>query len=156
LFLAMEYLEGPTLYESLQQSGALPLERALEISIECAGALECAHRRGIVHRDFKPLNVMLGSGAQGAVKVVDLGVARLIEEAGATPTGVVVGTPQYLSPEQCRGELAVAASDQYALGLVLYEMVVGRPAFTADTALRYLYLHQFDTFPPASQVRREP
>ncbi len=147
--LVMELVEGPTLAERLQQ-GAMPLEEALAIARQMAEAIEYAHERGIVHRDLKPSNVKLTS--EGAVKVLDFGLAKALEEAPpreqdgkdesqsptlsgrATRAGVILGTAAYMSPEQAKGKGADRRSDVWSFGVVLYEMLSGRQAFTGETA----------------------
>src|SRR6266581_3238422 len=142
-FLVMEYLEGQTLAERLQK-GALPIEHVLKIGIEIADALDKAHRQGIVHRDLKPGNIML---TKSGAKLMDFGLAKpaqaaLIASAGVgTPTlsnrltvdGTIVGTFQYMAPEQLEGKEADVRSDIFAFGALLYEMVTGKPAFTGKT-----------------------
>jgi serine/threonine-protein kinase len=148
--LVMELVEGPTLAERLQQ-GAMPLEEALSVARQMAEAIEHAHERGIVHRDLKPLNVKLT--AEGAVKVLDFGLAKALEEAppagqddshsptlsaGATRAGVILGTAAYMSPEQVKGKGADRRSDVWAFGVVLYEMLSARQAFPGETASEIL------------------
>lgn len=155
LFLAMEYVEGMTLARALAQ-GPVSIEDTLEIARQCASALDYAHQKHVVHRDFKPDNVMLSdlSGAR-MVKVVDFGIARLLEQNDLTQPGDLIGTPKYISPEQCRGELATAQTDQYALGLVVYELLTGEAAFQANSTLGYLHLHQHVMPSPPSTIRQE-
>lgn len=134
-FIAEELIEGVTLAERLS-SGQLPPEEAIRIGIQCAMALETAHRAGIVHRDVKPENIMLRP--DGLVKIVDFGLAR-IGEAGqtspqATQAGSIMGTPRYMSPEQARGEKLDARSDIFSLGAVLYEMFTGHAAFPGKSS----------------------
>ncbi|MCB9556394.1 MAG: serine/threonine protein kinase [Deltaproteobacteria bacterium] len=156
LFLAMEYIEGSSLDLPLARDALSPL-RALNIAHQCAAALAYAHSRQIIHRDFKPQNVMLTRLlGRDHIKVLDFGVARMLEEGGSTAPGAIVGTPRYLSPEQCRGEVATAQSDQYALGLVLYELLTGQPAIVADNAVGYIHTHQHAMPRPPSQVRPQP
>jgi len=148
LFLAMEYLEGQSL-EVVMQQGPLPIMQAVNIAYQCAAALDCAHNAGIIHRDLKPENVIVTKvSGQDHVKVLDFGIAHWAEEKDITPAGVVIGTPQYMSPEQCRGEVTTALSDQYSLGLVLYEMLSGKPAFEADSLVAYLFVQQKNVVPP--------
>lgn len=130
-FIAEELIEGFTLRQLLK-GGKLPVEHALALAIQCAGALSAAHRAGIVHRDIKPENIMVRP--DGVAKIVDFGLARIAEPrpewaVDATKTGSVMGTPRYMSPEQARGEQLDARSDIFSLGAVLFEMVSGRPAF---------------------------
>ena len=141
-FLVMEFLEGETLAERLER-GALPLEDALKVAMEVAGALEKAHRQGVVHRDLKPSNVML---TEGGAKLLDFGLAKLKHErlpagtlsalrtnASMTATGMILGTLEYLSPEQLEGKEADARTDIFAFGATVYEMVTGKKAFEGKT-----------------------
>ena len=142
LFLAMEYLDGPTLKELLEREGRLSRERAIGVALQVAEALEEAHGRGIVHRDLKPANVMLvrrGSDPD-FVKVLDFGVAK-ITGVDLTSTDRIVGTPAYMSPEQLRGEPLDGRSDIYSLGIVLYEMLAGRLPFRAETPAGFMHKH---------------
>jgi serine/threonine protein kinase/cytochrome c-type biogenesis protein CcmH/NrfG len=131
---AMPFIEGESLRARLDRDGALPLDDALRITDAVAGALETAHAHGIVHRDIKPENVLL----QGdRVYVVDFGIGKALVETGGerlTSTGIAIGTPAYMSPEQASAEAADARSDQYSLATMLYEMLVGEPPFTGPTA----------------------
>ena len=129
----MEYVDGDTLRDVLKKEGPLPPKRAMEIVADICAALDFSHRHGIVHRDIKPANVMLNRA--GAVKVMDFGIARAVADGQATmtATAAVIGTAQYLSPEQARGEAVDARSDVYATGCVLYELLCGAPPFTGDS-----------------------
>jgi eukaryotic-like serine/threonine-protein kinase len=138
-YFVMEFLDGLTLASLLHRQGALPLTRAVSIGLQTARALSAAHAQGIVHRDMKPENVMVlqRPGQPDLVKVLDFGVAKVSTGpgfGGQTQLGVVVGTPQYMSPEQAMGVAVDARTDLYALGLILYEMVTGKPTFVGDTA----------------------
>jgi tRNA A-37 threonylcarbamoyl transferase component Bud32/ABC-type transporter Mla MlaB component len=153
LFLAMEHVEGVSLGRVLA-SGALPVHRVVELGMQCASALAFAHSVGVIHRDVKPENVMVTEVSErDLVKLLDFGIARLTEGASQTKAGVLLGTPQYMSPEQCRGETATEHSDQYALGLVLYEMATGRVAVESDSVVGYMYRHQHVVPPPPSRFR---
>ncbi|MBA3655324.1 MAG: serine/threonine protein kinase, partial [Actinobacteria bacterium] len=148
-FIVMEYVDGPTLAELMAEEGRLPETRAAEIGMEIAAALAAAHQQGIVHRDVKPGNVLLGAG--GMVKVVDFGIARAVAgNTALTRPGTIVGSVSYLSPEQAMGQEIGTASDIYSLGVVLYAMVTGRPPFQADTpvAIAHQHVHQ-DPVPPS-------
>jgi serine/threonine-protein kinase len=142
LFYTMPFVEGPTLRRRLEQQRQLPLEEVLRIAREVASALDYAHRRGVVHRDVKPENVLL---ADGHAMVADFGLARALEAAAGprlTASGVVLGTPAYLSPEQAAGSQATdGRADQYALGCVVYEMLAGQPPFTGPTAESLVHQH---------------
>lgn len=139
IYLAMEYVEGEPLTEVLEREGALPVGRAASICIQVAGALQAAHDLGIVHRDLKPDNIMLTRGRDGAdaVKVVDFGIAKAAGGEGGqkvTRTGLVVGTPEFMSPEQLAGDPLDGRSDVYSLGLVFFNMLTGTLPFPADSA----------------------
>ncbi|GGK62879.1 hypothetical protein Sme01_04940 [Sphaerisporangium melleum] len=141
LFLVMELIEGGNLADRLAAAGALGIEEVVRIGTQTAAGLAAAHRLGVVHRDVKPANLLLA--ADGTVKVVDFGIARLADQAGAalTGTGMIVGTGAYLAPERALGREALPASDVYALGCVLYELLAGRPPFRADTPTALLFQH---------------
>ncbi|WP_199176347.1 Stk1 family PASTA domain-containing Ser/Thr kinase [Actinomyces qiguomingii] len=140
-FIVMEYVEGHTVRELLGEGEAVPIAEAVEITTGVLDALEYSHRAGIVHRDIKPGNIMLTQA--GAVKVMDFGIARAVEDSAATvtQTHAVVGTAQYLSPEQARGEVVDARSDLYSTGCLLYELLTGQPPFTGDSAVAIAYQH---------------
>jgi serine/threonine protein kinase len=145
LFLVMELIEGYTLADLVAEQGPLPIGWAAAIAAQVCGVLAIAHERGLVHRDIKPQNLMLTR--DGTVKVLDFGVATVLDAAGVpriTRTGEPVGTPAYMAPEQLRGERATPRTDLYALGCVLYELLAGQPVFTATTqhALSYKHLEE--------------
>ncbi len=141
-FYTMPFVEGETLRRRLQQERQLPLEEGLRIAREVAGALDYSHRRGVVHRDVKPENILL---ADGHAMVADFGLARAVEAAGAqrlTASGVVLGTPAYLAPEQAAGAAHLdGRTDQYSLGCVVYEMLAGQPPFTGPTNESLVHQH---------------
>lgn len=141
LFLVMELVEGDSLARLLTRSGALPAARVARIAAQAAAGLAAAHRQGIVHRDIKPGNLLLDT--DGTVKIGDFGIARFLDDPGAalTATGQIVGTSLYLAPERALGRPAGPASDLYALGCVLYQLLTGRPPFQADTAVAILHQH---------------
>jgi len=151
-YIVMEYVEGSTLRDLLATGSRLVPERALEITDGILGALAYSHQQGIVHRDIKPANVMLTR--DGEVKVMDFGIARAVADAGATmtQTSAVIGTAQYLSPEQARGEQVDARSDLYSTGCLLYELLTGRPPFTGDSPVSVAYQHVREDPAPPSQV----
>ena len=151
-YIVMEYVEGHTVRELLGDGEAVPIPEAVEITTGVLDALEYSHRAGIVHRDIKPGNIMLTS--TGAVKVMDFGIARAIEDSAATvtQTHAVVGTAQYLSPEQARGELVDARSDLYSTGCLLYELLTGQPPFTGDSAVAIAYQHVREIPKPPSAL----
>jgi beta-lactam-binding protein with PASTA domain/tRNA A-37 threonylcarbamoyl transferase component Bud32 len=140
-YIVMEYVEGETLRDVLRREGVLDPDRAMELSADICGALDFSHRNGIVHRDVKPGNVMITP--QGTVKVMDFGIARAVSDSAATmtSTAAVIGTAQYLSPEQARGEGVDARSDVYSVGCLLYELVTGTPPFTGDSPVAVAYQH---------------
>ncbi|MCC5952294.1 MAG: Stk1 family PASTA domain-containing Ser/Thr kinase, partial [Acidimicrobiia bacterium] len=152
-FIAMEYVDGRSLSEVIRAEGTLPPKRAAEIAAQAAGALEAAHRAGVVHRDVKPGNILLTP--QGQVKVADFGIAQALsssEQLSLTQTGAVMGTATYFSPEQAQGHQVDARTDLYSLGCVLYEMLTGRPPFSGDTPVAIAYMHvQNQPDPPSAR-----
>ncbi len=151
-YIVMEYVDGQTLRQLLQSGRRLLPERALEMTAGVLAALDYSHRHGIVHRDIKPANVMLTRG--GEVKVMDFGIARAVADSSATMTqgAAVLGTAQYLSPEQARGEIVDARSDLYSTGCLLYELLVGRPPFTGDSPVSVAYQHVSEPPVPPSNI----
>lgn len=150
-YIVMEYVDGQTLRDIVKTEGPMSEHRAMEIMADVCAALDFSHRTGIVHRDVKPANVMITSG--GAVKVMDFGIARAVHDgqAAMTQTAAVIGTAQYLSPEQARGDLVDARSDVYASGCVLYELLAGEPPFTGDSPVSVAYQHvREDPSPPSA------
>jgi eukaryotic-like serine/threonine-protein kinase len=145
-YIVMEFVNGRTLKEVLAGEGRIMPRRALEIVAEICSAIEFSHRHGIIHRDIKPGNVMLTQ--TGQIKVMDFGIARALSSGASTmtQTSAVIGTAQYLSPEQARGETVDARSDVYATGCVLYELLCGHPPFVGDSPVSVAYQH----------VREEP
>src|SRR5262245_50245603 len=153
-FIVMEFGNGRTLKEVLASEGRLMPRRALEITADICAALEFSHRHGIIHRDVKPGNVMLTQ--TGQVKVMDFGIARALASGASTmtQTSAVIGTAQYLSPEQARGEAVDARSDVYATGCVLYELLTGHPPFVGDNPVSVAYQHvREDPRPPSASNR---
>src|SRR4051812_18034990 len=140
-YIVMEYVEGETLRDVLRRERRLSPERAMSLTADICAALDFSHRNGIVHRDVKPGNVMITP--QGTVKVMDFGIARAVSDSAATmpSTAAVIGTAQYLSPEQARGEGVDARSDVYSAGCLLYELVTGTPPFTGDSPVAVAYQH---------------
>ena len=146
----MEYVAGRTLRDILREGRKILPERALEITSGVLSALDYSHRAGIIHRDIKPGNVMLTPS--GDVKVMDFGIARAISDASSamTQTAAVVGTAQYLSPEQARGETVDSRSDVYSAGCLLYELLTGRPPFVGDSPVAVAYQHVREPAVPPS------
>jgi len=140
-YIVMEYVEGETLRDVIRREGHLSPERAMSLAADICGALDFSHRNGIVHRDVKPGNVMITP--QGTVKVMDFGIARAVSDSAATmtSTAAVIGTAQYLSPEQARGDSVDARSDVYSMGCLLYELVTGAPPFMGDSPVAVAYQH---------------
>lgn len=151
-YIVMEHVDGQTLRQLVASGRRLLPERALEITAGILAALDYSHRHGIVHRDIKPANVMLTR--TGEVKVMDFGIARALADASATMTAAsaVMGTAQYLSPEQARGEVVDARSDLYSTGCLLYELLTGRPPFQGDSPVSVAYQHVSEAPLPPSQV----
>ena len=150
-YIVMEYVDGRTLRDIVKTEGPLPGQRAMEIMADVSAALDFSHRHGIIHRDVKPANVMITR--TGAVKVMDFGIARAVHDgqAAVTQTAAVIGTAQYLSPEQARGEAVDARSDVYAAGCVLFELLTGEPPFTGDSPVAVAYQHvREDPKPPSA------
>ncbi|SDE64428.1 Stk1 family PASTA domain-containing Ser/Thr kinase [Rhodococcus tukisamuensis] len=140
-YIVMEYVEGDTLRDIVRREGPMPARRAMEVIADVCAALDFSHRNGIVHRDIKPANIMINRA--GAVKVMDFGIARAISDSSSpmTQTAAVIGTAQYLSPEQARGEQVDARSDVYSLGCVLFEILTGEPPFKGDSPVAVAYQH---------------
>ncbi len=151
-FIVMEYVEGHTVRDILRDGNAVPIEEAAEITAGVLSALEYSHHAGIVHRDIKPANVMLTP--TGAVKVMDFGIARAVADSAATmtQTQAVIGTAQYLSPEQARGETVDARSDLYSTGCLLFELLTGRPPFIGDSPVAVAYQHVREAAPTPSSI----
>ncbi len=139
-YIVMEYVDGQTLREIVKTSGPMTQQKVIEVMADVCAALDFSHRHNIIHRDVKPANIMINRA--GAVKVMDFGIARALGEGqNVTQTAAVIGTAQYLSPEQARGEAVDARSDVYAAGCVLFELLTGDPPFTGDTPVAVAYQH---------------
>ncbi|WP_087508032.1 Stk1 family PASTA domain-containing Ser/Thr kinase [Cellulomonas iranensis] len=151
-FIVMEYVEGHTVRDILRDGHAVPIDEAVEITAGVLSALEYSHHAGIVHRDIKPANVMITP--TGAVKVMDFGIARAVADSAATmtQTQAVIGTAQYLSPEQARGEQVDARSDLYSTGCLLFELLTGRPPFVGDSPVAVAYQHVRENPPVPSSI----
>jgi serine/threonine-protein kinase len=139
-YIVMEYVDGQTLREIIKTTGPMSQQRVIEVMADVCAALDFSHRHQIIHRDVKPANIMINRA--GAVKVMDFGIARALGEGqNVTQTAAVIGTAQYLSPEQARGEPVDARSDVYAAGCVLFELLTGEPPFTGDSPVAVAYQH---------------
>src|ERR1700687_1420257 len=148
----MECFDGITLRDIVHTDGPMPPRRAIETIADACPALYFSHQHGIIHRDVKPANIMISKA--GPVKVMDFGIARAIADGGnsVTQTAAVIGTAQYLSPEQARGETVDARSDVYSLGCVLYEILTGEPPFIGDSPVAVAHQHvREDPVPPSKR-----
>lgn len=153
LFLSMEYVDGETLAARIRRRGALPPGEAVPILCDVAAGVAAAHEAGVVHRDLKPQNVLLGGGASArAVKVIDFGLATSSFFAGMTATGMIMGTPEYMAPEQIRGGACDARTDVYALGAVAYHVLCGRPPFLGETPIAVGFAHLTDPPRPPREL----
>ncbi|MGA1592919.1 MAG: Stk1 family PASTA domain-containing Ser/Thr kinase, partial [Candidatus Nanopelagicales bacterium] len=148
-YIVMEYVDGTTLRDIIKSGRKLPPERGLRIIAGVLDALAYSHRHGIIHRDIKPANIMIARS--GEVKVMDFGIARALADASNTMTGgqTVMGTAQYLSPEQAKGEAVDARSDLYSAGVLLYELLTGKPPFSGESpvAIAYQHVSEIPTYP---------
>jgi serine/threonine protein kinase len=155
-FLAMEWLEGPTLADYLD-AGPLSIPESVTLIARLAGALGAFHRRGGVHRDVTPRNVIVAGGDLAGATIIDFGVARLRERGGElTAPGVIIGTPRYMAPEQIRGaEQVDARADVFSLGCVLFRCLTGRGPFSGDEDLSFLLKVLLDEAPPLREVRKD-
>ena len=152
-YIVMEYVDGVTLRDIVHTEGPMPPRRAIEVIADACQALNFSHQHGIIHRDVKPANIMISK--TNAVKVMDFGIARALADSGhgITQTAAVIGTAQYLSPEQARGEAVDARSDVYSLGCVLYEILTGEPPFVGDSPVAVAYQHvREDPVPPSQRA----
>ncbi|HXW97337.1 MAG TPA: serine/threonine-protein kinase [Gemmatimonadales bacterium] len=151
LFFVMKCVEGRSLDDIIRKRGPLPIRMVQAILIEVGQALAYAHRRGIVHRDIKPANIMLDG--DGWAMVTDFGIAKVLDSDALTVSGTMIGTPFYMSPEQCAGKPVSGASDQYSLGVVAYEMLTGHPPFSGETIMEIMKGHFFEAPRPVEEER---
>ncbi len=150
-FIVFEYIDGQNLKQLVESKGRLPVRTALELGIEIGRALAFAHESGLVHRDVKPQNVLLGNGE---VKVTDFGIARSADvKHGLTQTGTVLGTSDYIAPEQASGQPVSVLSDVYSLGVVIYELLAGEPPYKGDNFLAVAMRHVNDPVPSIAEAR---
>jgi serine/threonine-protein kinase len=152
-YIVFEYVEGETLKERIHRRGRLEIAEAVAYAIEIARALGAAHARHIVHRDVKPQNVLIDE--EGSAKVTDFGIARTLDEEGLTADGRVLGTTDYVSPEQALGQRVTGQSDLYSLGVVLYEMLVGEVPFKGDSQVAVAMKHVREILPDVQSMRPE-
>jgi serine/threonine-protein kinase len=153
LFLSMEYFQGMTLAEIMRRRGALPLDEARDILGQVADGLEAAHRAGVIHRDLKPGNILVND--RRAVKIIDFGLAKASFMAGMTATGLIMGTPEYMAPEQVRGREVDGRTDIYALGALAYHVVTGVPPFMGDSPIAIGFAHCTQPVRPPREIKPE-
>src|SRR5947208_4619040 len=152
-YIVFEYVEGQTLKDRIRRMGRLPIDEAVAYAVEIARALGCAHSNQIVHRDVKPQNVLID--AEGSAKVTDFGIARSLDQEGLTADGRVLGTTDYVSPEQALGHKVTGQSDLYSLGIVLYEMLTGEVPFTGENQVAVAMKHVREALPDVQRLRPE-
>jgi serine/threonine-protein kinase len=149
-YISMKYVDGTNLLDLLRATGRLTGERVVSIGVQICSALAAAHRKGVIHRDLKPQNIMIDR--DGNVQVMDFGIARSLESAETSANGGITGTPSYMSPEQAQGQAGDARSDIYALGCILYEMLTGRKVFESGTVEGLIALHMSESPTPPSTL----
>ena len=150
VYFVMKYVRGRTLESLIEDVGPIPAPIIRTILRQVGSALDYAHRNGVIHRDIKPANIILDK--EGWAVVTDFGIAKVVEAEALTMTGATIGTPQYMSPEQCAGLDVTGASDQYSLGIVAYEMITGRPPFNDKSPLTMMYEHCHTPIPPIADT----
>ena len=155
LFLSMEYIEGETLFQRVKRLGSLPINEARRILCDVSSGVAAAHAAGVIHRDLKPQNVIVAGAGGKVVKVIDFGLAKTSFAEGMTATGLILGTPEYMAPEQIRGLHSDARSDVYALGAVAYYTLCGRPPFGGGTPIAVGFAQVHEPPKPPRQHRRE-
>jgi serine/threonine protein kinase len=149
-YLVMEYVDGINLKRLVAEQGPFPVSRALAITEQICAALAAAHARGIIHRDIKPQNILLTP--DGRARLTDFGIVRVSGDDALTRSGIILGTADYLSPEQARGERLTPQTDLYSLGVVLYEMLTGVPPFAGDSPVTVARLHATMVIPPLAEM----
>ncbi len=149
-FISMQYIEGKNLEQMITDSGAIKIENVLDYSRQICRGLQAAHRKGIVHLDLKPHNILVDKGGQ--VYIVDFGLAKSLERGQAPLTGKIIATPEYISPEQAKGEAVDTRTDIYSFGCIMYEMLTGTTLFSAETVVGYIQKHIHDIPPLASKT----
>lgn len=152
-FISMEYIEGVTLGSRIEQEAPLPLAEIQRIALELCAGLQAAHAAGVVHRDLKPYNVLVDRA--GKARIIDFGLARLEAAGSLTATGAVMGTPEYMAPEQVLGKAVDVRTDVYALGCVLYHAIAGQPPFIRDSAVALGIAHCTEAPPPLTALRAD-
>jgi serine/threonine-protein kinase len=149
----MEYFPGRTLGDVISQRGLVPLGDCRDYLQQICLGLAAAHDAGVIHRDLKPANILVGE--RGAVKIIDFGLAKATHAEGLTATGMLMGTPHYMAPEQIRGKVVDARADIYALGALSYHLVTGRPPFSGDNAIAVGFAHLSEAPVPPRQLRAD-
>jgi len=157
LFLSMEYVDGESVAERIRRRGTLPFHEVRELCARMCDGLEAAHAAGVVHRDLKPANVLVATthDGWGPVKIIDFGVAKLAQLEGMTATNLILGTPEYMAPEQIRGGAVDARTDLYALGMIMHEAIVGRTPFKGDSPIAVSFAACTNPVPPLRASRAD-
>jgi serine/threonine-protein kinase len=155
LFISMEYVEGETLHARVKRAGQMGIAEARAVLAEVSSGVAAAHAAGIIHRDLKPHNVLVAGGGARVVKVIDFGLAKTTFGSGMTATGLIMGTPEYMAPEQVRGRRSDSRTDVYALGAIAYYVLAARPPFTGDTPIAVGFSQVHDPPQPLRELRPE-